>query len=83
MSASEQAGLDNYYVRMRYNDRPVTIPFCQVEGRHRVGDESLCTLAAFKEAADSFTPQDWKKECMSNLGAPAMPAGGIEKPLGL
>lgn len=83
MSPTEKAGLDNYYVRMRYNDKPVTIPFCQVDGRHRVGDESLCTLAAFKEAADSFTPQDWKKECMSNLGAPAMPAGGIEKPLGL
>jgi acid phosphatase len=40
-------------------------------------------LAAFKEVADSFTPKDWKKECMANLGEPAMPAEGIEKPLGL
>jgi acid phosphatase len=83
MSAAEQASLDNHFVRLRYNDRPVTIPFCKLPGNHRTGDESLCTLTAFKEAADSFTPQDWKKECMSNLGEPAMPAAGVEKPLGL
>jgi acid phosphatase len=83
MSATEQASLDNHFVRLRYNDRPVTIPFCKLPGNHRAGDQSFCTLAAFKEAADSFTPQDWKKECMSNLGEPAMPAVGVEKPLGL
>ena len=83
MTATEKAGLDNHFVRLRYNDRPVTVPFCKLPGNHRVGDESLCTLAAFKEIADSFTPKDWKKECMANLGEPAMPAEGIEKPLGL
>jgi acid phosphatase len=83
MSASEKVGLDNHFVRLRYNDRPVTIPFCKLPGNHRAGDESFCTLAAFKEAADSFTPKDWKKECMVNLGEPAMPAEGVEKPLGL
>ncbi|KAL1587871.1 hypothetical protein WHR41_03691 [Cladosporium halotolerans] len=83
MSSTEQASLENYYVRLRYNDRPVAIPFCKVTGRHRVGDESFCTLAAFKEAADSFTPADWKKECNSNLGAPAMLGEEVEKPPGL
>ena len=83
MSATEQAGLNNHFVRLRYNDRPVTIPFCRLPGNHREGDESFCTLAAFKEVADSFTPKDWKKECMTNLGEPAMPAEGVEKPLGL
>lgn len=83
MSATEKAGLDNHFVRLRYNDRPVTIPFCKLSGNHRAGDESFCTLAAFKEVADSFTPKDWKKECMANLGEPAMPAEGVEKPLGL
>jgi acid phosphatase len=83
LSATEKAGLDNHFVRLRYNDRPVTIPFCKLPGNHRAGDESFCTLAAFKEVADSFTPKDWKKECMANLGEPAMPAEGIEKPLGL
>jgi acid phosphatase len=83
MSTTEQAGLDNHFVRLRYNDRPVTIPFCKLPGNHRVGDESFCTLAAFKEVADSFTPKDWKKECMTNLGEPAMPAEGVSRPLGL
>jgi acid phosphatase len=83
MSATERAGLDNHFVRMRYNDRPVTIPFCKPPGNHRAGDESLCTLTAFKEVADSFTPKDWKKECMANLGKPAMPEVGVEKPCGL
>jgi acid phosphatase len=83
MSTTEKAGLDNHFVRLRYNDRPVTIPFCKLPGNHRAGDESFCTLAAFKEVADSFTPKDWKKECMANLGEPAMPAEGVEKPLGL
>lgn len=83
MSATEKAGLDNHFVRLRYNDRPVNIPFCKLPGNHRAGDESFCTLAAFKEVADSFTPKDWKKECMANLGEPAMPAEGVEKPLGL
>jgi acid phosphatase len=68
---------------LRYNDRPVTMPFCKLPGNHRAGDESFCTLTAFKEAADSFTPKDWKKECMNNLGEPAMPAEGVSKPLGL
>lgn len=83
MTATEKATLDNHFVRLRYNDRPVTIPFCKLPGNHRAGDESFCTLAAFKEAADSFTPKDWKKECMANLGEPAMPAAGVERPLGL
>jgi acid phosphatase len=83
MSVTERAGLDNHFVRMRYNDRPVTIPFCKPPGNHRAGDESLCTLTAFKEVADSFTPKDWKKECMANLGKPAMPEVGVEKPCGL
>jgi len=83
MSATEKSGLDNHFVRLRYNDRPVTIPFCKLPGNHRAGDESFCTLAAFKEVADSFTPKDWKKECMANLGEPAMPAEGVERPLGL
>ena len=83
MSATEQASLNDHFVRLRYNYRPVTIPFCKLPGNHREGDESFCTLAAFKEVADSFTPKDWKKECMTNLGEPAMPAEGVSKPLGL
>jgi len=83
MSRSEQSSLDGYYVRLRYNDRPMTIPACRAEGKHLDGEEGFCTLKAFKEAADSFTPKDWKAECRANIGAPATSAGRVERPPGL
>ncbi|KAF2717299.1 phosphoglycerate mutase-like protein [Polychaeton citri CBS 116435] len=62
-----------YYVRIRYNDQPMTLPYCSVPGRHLEGDKGLCTLAAFKEVADAVTPKNWKEECGQNLGALAFP----------
>ncbi|KAK4550434.1 hypothetical protein LTR36_000012 [Oleoguttula mirabilis] len=82
MSTSERGRLDDYFVRLRYNDRPLTLPFCQQAGRHLEGDEGLCTLAAFKEAADSFTPKNWKAECSMNLGEPGL-RPVVERPPGL
>lgn len=79
---SERSKLDDCYVRIRYNDTPVKVPFCKPPGRHLEGDESFCTLAAFKEAADSLTPLNWKEECASNLGKPAM-NGVVERPPGV
>ena len=79
---TEKDQLNDYYVRLRYNDKPVSVPFCKPAGRHFEDDESICTLAAFKEAADSFTPKNWKAECGSNLGKPAM-NGEIERPPGV
>ena len=38
--------LDGYYVRVRYNDRPLTIPGCKAPGNHLDGDESFCTLVS-------------------------------------
>lgn len=81
MPSTAKVKLDDFYVRVRYNDSPVTLPYCKQEGKHLGGDESFCTLAAFKEAADSFAPKDWKVECRTNLGAPAM-AAEIERPPG-
>lgn len=82
MSQAETETLDSYFVRLRYNDQPLVLPACRPAGRHFENDEGLCTLAAFKEAADSFTPGDWKAECKMNLGRPAgrLPA---ERPPGL
>jgi acid phosphatase len=84
-SENEKRTLDDYYVRLRYNDKPVTIPFCKPSGRHFEHDETFCTLAAFKEAADSVTPRHWKEECSMNLGKSPVGGGigGIEKPPGL
>ena len=70
---SERSKLNGYYVRIRYNDEPVTIPGCKAPGRHLDGDESFCTLEAFKAIVDKFTPLNWKQECRSNLQDPAFP----------
>lgn len=67
MSTSEKHKLNGYYVRMRYNDAIMTIPGCKPAGKHFEGDETFCTLEAFKAVADKFTPKSWKTACMSNL----------------
>ena len=43
-SAQEKSKLEGHYVRIRYNDRPLTIPGCRTPGNHLDGDESFCTL---------------------------------------
>ncbi|KAI4192539.1 MAG: hypothetical protein LQ346_004251 [Caloplaca aetnensis] len=43
-------------------------------GKHLEGDESFCTLEAFKAIADKFTPRIWTVACVQNLGEPAFPA---------
>ncbi|KAJ5530409.1 hypothetical protein N7527_003802 [Penicillium freii] len=62
--------LQKHYVRIRYNDQPVLIPGCAAKPEnHLPGDETFCTLDAFKEIVDKFTPKDWQLECTANLGA--------------
>ena len=46
LSPEEQRRLQGYYVRVRYNDRPVVIPGCKTPGNHLPGDESFCTLVS-------------------------------------
>jgi len=82
MPSTERVKLDDHYVRLRYNDVPVVVPYCKQDGRHLPGDESFCTLTAFKEAVDSFTPHNWREECTANLGTPAFSVE-IERPPGL
>lgn len=72
-NADEKEKLKGFYVRMRYNDRPVTVPGCKLPGKHLEGDESFCTLEAFKSIADKFTPRNWKEACGSNLDEPVFP----------
>ncbi|TEA19321.1 putative acid phosphatase [Colletotrichum sidae] len=80
LTDTEKSKLDGYYVRLRYNDEPVTIPGCKPAGNHLQGDESFCTLAAFKSIADKYTPRDWKKECRMNMNAPVFPR--VREPAG-
>lgn len=46
LTGAEKAKLDGYYVRVRYNDTPMTIPGCKPAGKHLDGDESFCTLVS-------------------------------------
>ncbi|KAJ6117263.1 hypothetical protein N7512_006988 [Penicillium capsulatum] len=61
--------LRKHFVRIRYNDRPVRIPGCAAKPEnHLPGDDTFCTLDAFKSIVDKFTPKNWQGECMENLG---------------
>ncbi|KAI9675751.1 MAG: hypothetical protein M1817_001118 [Caeruleum heppii] len=73
LTLTESEKLDGYYVRLRYNDRPLVIPGCKAAGKHREGDESLCTLTAFKTVVDRFTPKNWKQACASNPNTSPFP----------
>ncbi|KAK2751063.1 hypothetical protein FQN57_000138 [Myotisia sp. PD_48] len=60
--------LSNHYVRVRYNDRPVRIPGCAAKPTHHLhGDDTFCSLEAFKEIVDKYTPANWREECGTNL----------------
>ncbi|RFU35798.1 4-nitrophenylphosphatase/Acid phosphatase, partial [Scytalidium lignicola] len=74
LKESEKAKLDNYYVRLRYNDKVMKVPGCGLPGNHLQGDETFCTLEAFKRIVDKFTPSDWKAGCRSNMDTPPFPA---------
>lgn len=70
MSEDKRESLRKHYVRIRYNDRPVRIPGCAAKAEnHLPGDETFCTLDAFKSIVDKFTPQSWQDECLQNLGS--------------
>ncbi|KAH1905340.1 hypothetical protein KXV57_005962 [Aspergillus fumigatus] len=66
---STRQALQNHYVRIRYNDVPVRIPGCAAKAEnHLPGNETFCTLDAFKQIVDKFTPKNWREECVQNLG---------------
>jgi acid phosphatase len=44
LKESDKAKLDGYFVRIRYNDRVMSVPGCKPVGKHLEGDESFCTL---------------------------------------
>lgn len=63
MTEDELKQIEGHYVRVRYNDEPVMIPGCKTAGNHWEGDETFCTLKAFKGIVDKITPKNWKMEC--------------------
>lgn len=73
---SDRSKLDGYFVRIRYNDKVMTVPGCAAPGKHLEGDPSFCTLEQFKSIVDKYTPRHWKSDCLSNMDGPVFP----EKP---
>lgn len=72
--------LRKYYVRLRYNDRPMRIPGCVAKtSNHLPDDDSFCTLEAFKEIVDKYTPKQWQSECAQNLGEGLFGKDGKDK----
>ncbi|KAG9786661.1 putative acid phosphatase SPBC4.06 [Exophiala dermatitidis] len=85
LSESQKARLENYYVRVRFNDRVMKIPACAIPGNNYQGDETMCTFEAFKRVADGYVPRNWKAQCGENLDkpiasldSPPQPAGQID-----
>ncbi|CAI6336512.1 unnamed protein product [Periconia digitata] len=74
LSAEQKDRLEGYYVRIRYNDKVMQVPGCKPQGKHLEGEESFCTLEAFKDIVDKYTPKNWKHACASNVDAPFFPA---------
>lgn len=73
LSEAEKQRFDGWYVRLRYNDKVMTVPGCRPAGKHFGDDESLCTLTAFKSIVDKYTPKNWKKACGARMGEDAFP----------
>lgn len=46
MSENDKSKLDDFYVRLRYNDKIMHVPGCKAAGKHLDGDESFCTLVS-------------------------------------
>ena len=46
LGESERSKLDGFFVRIRYNDKVMTVPGCKAVGKHFDGDESFCTLVS-------------------------------------
>lgn len=46
MSTGEKMALEDYFVRIRYNDEPVVVPGCRVPGKHLADNPSFCTLVS-------------------------------------
>ncbi|KAF7534509.1 hypothetical protein G7054_g6174 [Neopestalotiopsis clavispora] len=74
LAEDERAKLDGYYVRLRYNDQVMKVPGCKPAGKHLDGDDSFCTLEAFKAIVDKFVPQDWRGQCRANADKPTFPS---------
>lgn len=66
-SATPVTAGDSHYVRLRYQNRSLPIPFCAATGSHLPGHPEFCTLEAFSERVREFFPKDWDAECKATI----------------
>ncbi|CAO3620405.1 unnamed protein product [Cunninghamella echinulata] len=58
---------EDHYVRVRFNNKVLQLPGCAEKGKHHSnGDQSFCTLEAFKKIVEDQVPIDWTAECNIN-----------------
>ena len=63
LTVAQREKLNDYYVRVRYNDKVMQVPGCVPEGKHFEGDTTLCTLVSIfhtlVEVCNAYkTPQE-------------------------
>ncbi|KAI0683768.1 histidine phosphatase superfamily [Cytidiella melzeri] len=63
LSRFQRSSPDEFYVRMRYQNKSLSLPMCADEGKHLPGYPEFCTLAAFRDRVKELTPVDWDAEC--------------------
>ncbi|KAI0776494.1 histidine phosphatase superfamily [Irpex lacteus] len=63
LSKFQRSGSDEFYVRMRYQNKSLQLPLCAEAGKHLPGHPEFCTLSAFRDRVKELTPVDWDAEC--------------------
>jgi acid phosphatase len=61
LPAFERSKLDGYFVRIRYNDKVMSVPGCKAPGKNFDGDESFCTLVSLLPAMIDERPESHYK----------------------
>jgi len=56
-------GRPAHYVRLRYQNRTLRLPFCANPKDHYPGAPEMCSLEAFNRRIAELTPKDWAAEC--------------------
>ncbi|KIM33840.1 hypothetical protein M408DRAFT_325425 [Serendipita vermifera MAFF 305830] len=60
----KDVGPSEHFVRLRYQNKNLALPFCARDGDHLSGFPEFCTLSAFKAHVKELTPEDWDEECL-------------------
>ncbi|KAL5498675.1 hypothetical protein ACEPAH_2030 [Sanghuangporus vaninii] len=52
-----------HFVRVRYKNQNLSLPFCSSQGKHMEGHPEFCTFSAFQERVRELVPADWEAAC--------------------